>query len=124
MKTLVMSLITLAAAVVFAQAASSLPQPPPIPQPPPHTIWVQATGSSFGMCDGVGNTYFCVDDLKRRAEQDGQMNAQNQCFMQGGQAGFGSCNTFCTPNYIPPGSPSQMVNCHANCNTPCEIRGF
>lgn len=121
MKALIMSLMTLVAAAAFAQMdTDSVPQPP-IPPQPPQTIWMQGTGSAFGMCDGVGNTNFCIDDLKRRAEQDGQMNINNQCFMRGGQAGFGSCQTYCTPNYIAPGSPSQMVNCHANCDAPCQI---
>jgi hypothetical protein len=122
MKTVVMFLLTLTAAAAFAQADMAPTSQPPIPPPqPPHTIWIQGIGSSFGMCDGAGNTYFCVNDLKQRAEQDGQMDMQNRCYMQGGQLGFGNCDSYCTPNYIPPGSPTQMVNCHANCSAPCQV---
>lgn len=124
MKSILLSLITLVAAVALAQADMETVPQPPIPQPP-QTIWVQGTGSSFGQCDGSGNSNFCVSLLKQRSEQSGRMNAQNQCFMQGGQAiGYASCYTYCNPAFIQPGSPMQMVNCHSNCSGPCQIRNF
>jgi|GEM_PF-2567697 len=125
MKSIIVSLITVFAAVAFAQADMDAVTQPPIPPQFPHTIWVQGNGSAFGQCDGTNETNFCINNLKQQAEQNGRMNQQNQCFMQGGQAiGYANCNTYCTPNYIPPGSLTQMVNCQSNCTGPCQIRNL
>jgi len=121
MKSIIVSLITIFAAVAFAQVDTMTQSP----IPSSHTIWVQGSGSAFGQCDGTNETNFCINGLRQRAEQDGRMNAQNQCFMQGGQAiGYANCNTYCMPNYISPGSPTQMVNCHSDCSGPCQIRNL
>lgn len=120
MKLILMSLVTFAAVFAFAQEqVETIPGPP---QFPPQTIYVQATGSAFGQCDGESSS-FCIGNIQRNAVENGSMQTQSQCAMRQGQImGVPSCNSYCSPSYIAPGSPVEMVNCRSNCNAPCEIR--
>lgn len=87
-----------------------------------HTTYVNGYGYASGYCQ-ANSSYFCVNDLERRAEYDAQYDAERQCRYQNGQlvSTFG-CSTNCNPYYIPPNSPGTWVNCNTNCNLPCRIQ--
>lgn len=65
---------------------------------------------------------FCIDRTKRDAEQRAKYDAENRCRMNRGRvSGGASCNTSCSPNYIPPGSRPTFVTCDSRCSVRCEI---
>lgn len=78
-------------------------------------------GREFATCSNRGS--FCIDDVKRRAEQTATYDGRRRCEMNRGRPEFGSpyCNTRCSPNYIPPGSKPVQVFCDATCTIRCEV---
>ncbi len=80
-------------------------------------------GQSSSFCDGDGMSYFCIDSIKRRAQDDAVRDAEFSCRMrQGTSRSYSrSCSDNCFPYSIPPGSRSQMVSCSSSCTVTCEI---
>ena len=79
---------------------------------------------------GTGHAYdncrspfaFCIDRVKRDAEQKATQDSENRCSMNRGRpSGSPSCNTYCSPSLIPPNSPPTFVNCDSRCTVRCEI---
>ncbi len=79
-------------------------------------------GRESGSCDSTGGS-FCIDRLKRDAEQRGKRDAQTRCEMNRGRPLLHTarCSTYCSPSYIPPRSPRTYVICDANCQIQCEV---
>jgi hypothetical protein len=114
-KLFLLSLILFPAVIALAQESAMAP----------HTVWVQGNYTSFGQCDGMNANTYCIYNLKQEAQRHAGFQAQDFCSAQGGQVnGYGNCNTYCNPEYIQPGAPPQMVNCHSTCVLPCLIRGL
>lgn len=84
-------------------------------------VYVTGYGNSSGYCQAAGS-YFCIDQLERRAKDDAYDDADWACYTQKGnlQGSSFSCSAFCSPNYIPP-NQSTWVSCRSNCNLPCYI---
>ena len=85
--------------------------------------YITGYGSDSGFCDGNSGSYFCVDQIKRRAQQDATRDAEWTCQMRQGTAEYFSamCSDSWSPNYIPPDSGQQYVSCRSNCSIRCII---
>lgn len=85
------------------------------------TTYTQGSGWASGYCRG--NDYFCARNLQDRSERDGKNDAEFQCRVhQGNPLSFsGRCNTYCSPNYIPP-DQNAYVQCRSTCTVQCEVR--
>lgn len=86
------------------------------------TSYENGRGMANGFCDGSMGSY-CIDQVKARAKEAATRDARWTCEMRHGRADtmFPSCYDNCSPFSIPPGAPSQMVSCSANCSVRCEI---
>lgn len=86
------------------------------------TSYENGRGNASAFCDGNMGS-FCIDQVKSRARDAAVRDAQWTCEMRRGRADtlFPSCYDTCSPFSIPPGAPSQMVSCSANCSVRCEI---
>jgi hypothetical protein len=79
------------------------------------------TGRGFDNCRTP--FAFCIDRVKREAEQKASYDAENRCRMNRGRSSGGaSCNSYCSPSLIPPNSPPTFVTCDARCSLRCEIQ--
>lgn len=85
------------------------------------TQWVYGSGRAYDFCDG-SNYYFCANRITSAAEENGRRDAVQTCRFRGGTMYSYSavCNTYCSPSYMAPDSPSAYVECTTNCNGPCE----
>ena len=84
--------------------------------------YITSYGSAYGYCDGY-NSHFCVRDLERRAADEGERDADRQCWSLKGRLEFGSisnCNLFSSPSYIPP-QGQTWVSVSANCQYRCYV---
>lgn len=79
-------------------------------------------GNAVGYCSGnMGQ--FCIDGVKRQAENDGNQRAEFNCQMKHGMAQTfaGRCSTSCFPSFIGPQDRNTPVRCNASCTLPCQI---
>ncbi|QDK38026.1 hypothetical protein [Bdellovibrio sp. NC01] len=85
------------------------------------TTYTQGSGSASGYCRG--NDYFCPRNLQDRSERDGKYQAEFQCRMDSGNplSFTNRCNTYCSPNYIPP-DQNAYVQCRSTCTVQCQIK--
>lgn len=88
---------------------------------PSRITYVDGSGNASGFCRS--NDYFCPKDIHDRAERDGTNQAQNRCYLnQGTPLQYTvSCNTYCSPAYIPPNSNS-WVTCNSTCRMQCDVK--
>ncbi len=88
--------------------------------------YMRGSGSAGSFCDGSSSGYWCVDNIKQQARRDAINRAEFDCRIRQGTAQpsyTASCGLeYCSPNYIPPSSPSQYVSCRSECNLGCEIK--
>lgn len=79
-------------------------------------------GIASGWCD-ARSSWFCVDDVKRRARDQAARDGQWRCEMRQGRADtfMPSCQDNCTPFLIPDDGRQHLVNCSTNCSVRCEI---
>lgn len=80
---------------------------------------VYGYGRSTGFCNA--NDYFCVQTIKRYAEQDAERDGAMNCRIRGGtlDSWSGSCRDFCTPFNVPP--QGGWVSCDMNCTYRCQV---
>lgn len=83
--------------------------------------YVTGYGYSSGYCQASGS-YFCIDQLERRAKDDAYRDADWSCRSMNGdlEGSSFSCYANCSPSYIPP-NQSTWVSCRSNCNLACYI---
>lgn len=93
-----------------------------------HPSWGRTTyetgrGNEMGYCS-YNQGYFCIDDIKRRAETNGKRDAEWSCQLQRGtpRSYSANCNTSCFPNYLSPNDQNTMVRCNSSCTMSCEIQ--
>ncbi|MDG0816401.1 hypothetical protein [Bdellovibrio svalbardensis] len=84
-------------------------------------VYVDSSGTDSGYCRS--DDYFCPRTLKDRAERNATQEAQNRCYLNSGSplTYTASCNTYCTPSYIPPNT-SAYVTCRSSCRMQCEVK--
>lgn len=84
--------------------------------------FISGRGSSTTYCNGGSASFFCYDNLKRRAKDDAASDASFRCSAQRGVLDnfSGVCNDFCTPFSIPEGR-SEFVTCQSTCNFRCDL---
>lgn len=78
-------------------------------------------GSEGGFCD-YNSSWFCVDRIKQRAQDQAVNDASLTCHIKGGKPDgfFPSCTDFCTPLTIPDDGQHHFVNCSSNCSIRCD----
>jgi len=87
------------------------------------TIYVTGQGSEYSFCN-ANSGFFCFDNIKRRAQDEGERDARWRCEMsyRGRALTYTtSCSTFCNPNYLPPRHDGTWVNCRSDCRMQCEV---
>lgn len=88
------------------------------------TIRVSGSGSESSYCNANSGSY-CIDNIKRRAEQDATFAAERTCeFSHRGRAlrYTVSHSTFCNPSYLPPNHDGTWVRCNSNASMQCEVQ--
>lgn len=86
-------------------------------------ISVTGTGSESSYCN-ANSGYFCLDNIKRRAESNAERDAQWRCEMneRGRARTYTSyCSSYCSPNSLPPNHDGTWVNCRSDCRMDCEV---
>lgn len=85
-----------------------------------HTTYVTGSGQTSAYC--TANDYFCPRNVQQASENNGKDNAAWNCRMDQGMplSYTATCNTFCSPAYIPPNTPN-WVNCRSTCQMQCQI---
>ncbi|WII71163.1 hypothetical protein QJS83_11900 [Bdellovibrio sp. 22V] len=88
------------------------------------TVYVSGHGAENSFCN-ANSGYFCFDNIKRRAISEGERDTRWTCEMN--QRGRSltytlSCNTYCSPSYLPPNHDGTWVNCRSDCRMQCEVQ--
>ena len=80
-------------------------------------------GQYSSYCDAGPGASFCIDQVKVRAQDVATRDAEFSCHMKNGVSKYysRSCNDYCSPNSIPPGSRSEYITCNSSCTITCEI---
>lgn len=86
------------------------------------TVTVTGRGSASGYCNTNSGAY-CLDGIKRRAEQDALRDAQRTCeFNYRGRPGFyASYSSICNPPRLPINHDGTSVNCNSSSSLNCEV---
>lgn len=79
-------------------------------------------GTASGWCD-AGSSWFCMDEVKRRARDQATWDAKWRCETRRGRADtfMPTCHDNCTPFSIPDDGQRHFVSCSSNCNVRCEV---
>lgn len=79
-------------------------------------------GHAGGYCQGGGSAYFCIEQIKRQAQESARRYGEFSCRShRGTPRTFGAyCHDYCTPFSIPSGSPAQYVTCDSTCILTCD----
>ncbi|HEX7676298.1 MAG TPA: hypothetical protein VF412_19140 [Bdellovibrio sp.] len=85
------------------------------------TTYVSGNGQYSAYC--TANDMFCSHNVQQYAERQGIQDAETRCEINQGTplTYTATCNTFCTPAYIPPGT-STWVSCRADCRMQCDVK--
>lgn len=86
-------------------------------------IYVNGRANERSFCN-ANSGYFCLDNIKRRAESNSLREAQRACeFTYRGRAltYTGSASSFCNPSHLPVNHDGTWVSCNANASMQCEV---
>lgn len=113
----------IAIVLLFAIKVSANEQSPDQNEQIETSEYLYTSGQYTGFCDGGGMSWFCIDQLKQKANEDAVRQAEFRCSMNHGKLDrfSASCNGYCNPFSIPQGQHSQFVSCNSNCSTRCEL---
>ncbi|KYG64135.1 hypothetical protein AZI86_12975 [Bdellovibrio bacteriovorus] len=87
-------------------------------------VRVSGSGAGSSYCNANSGSY-CIDSVKRRAEQDAGYAAERSCeFTYRGRAlrYTTSYSTSCNPSYLPPRHDGTWVRCNSNSSMQCEVQ--
>lgn len=86
-------------------------------------IYVSGRGSERSYCN-ANSGYFCLDGIKRRAENDALRDAERVCeFTHRGRAlrYTASTSSFCNPSHLPVNHDGTWVSCNSTSSMQCEV---
>jgi hypothetical protein len=80
------------------------------------------SGHANSYCDG-NMGWYCLDQVKLRAQQEATRNAEWACQSKRGKADtfLPTCNDLCTPFSIPPDASLTFVSCNSTCSIRCTL---
>ncbi|XGC79461.1 hypothetical protein ACES2L_08990 [Bdellovibrio bacteriovorus] len=88
------------------------------------SIYVSGRGQEYSFCNANSGS-LCFSNVKRQAESEAARNARFTCEVseRGRSITYTtSCQTFCSPGYLPPRHDGTWVNCRSDCRMQCEVR--
>ncbi|UOF01882.1 hypothetical protein [Bdellovibrio reynosensis] len=88
------------------------------------SIYVSGRGQQYSFCNANSGS-LCFSNIQRQSESEAQRNARFTCEVseRGRSITYTTtCNTFCSPNYLPPRHDGTWINCRSDCRMQCEVR--